>query len=173
LSKVLPFVPGVNIANDASIAFTGKDLTGYYKNENEIQAAKLSTFVTGMSAGIAGGVNQIIKAGNAELNSLKSVIELEEQTLTKGNFAGRGSSAKLPVSSVEPSNLKEQIALKEVLSNPYKGSPVPIKKGMTDIRWPQAEGWVKYYQTNNGTEIHYLWNKTLNLFDDFKIIKIK
>lgn len=44
---------------------------------------------------------------------------------------------------------------------------------MTDPRWPASEGWVKMQQivsTSKGDiNIHYLYNQTLNLFDDFKL----
>lgn len=44
---------------------------------------------------------------------------------------------------------------------------------MTDPRWPASEGWVKMQQivqTSKGTiNIHYLYNQTLNIFDDFKL----
>ncbi|EKD23375.1 MAG: extracellular protein, partial [uncultured bacterium] len=79
----------------------------------------------------------------------------------------------------------EQLAMKEVMSNPYpdpdptKGFTVLSEKGfkMTDPRWPAEEGWEKVSKEINTVrlggekikiEIHYLWNKTLNIYDDFK-----
>lgn len=67
-----------------------------------------------------------------------------------------------------PENLKEELALEQVLSDPSKGSVLNLKKGMTDPRWKQEDGWVKMTQNVNGVEIHYVWNKVLNVFDDFK-----
>jgi filamentous hemagglutinin len=40
---------------------------------------------------------------------------------------------------------------------------------MTDTRWHQDDGWVKMSQNVNGVEIHYVWNKILCVYDDFKI----
>lgn len=60
--------------------------------------------------------------------------------------------------------------MKEVLSNPNAGKPVPLKKGMTDPRWPSEEGWVKMSENVNGVEVHYLKNTKTGQFDDFKFI---
>lgn len=55
------------------------------------------------------------------------------------------------------------------MSNPLAGRQVPIK--MTDPRWPASEGWVKMQQIigENKTNVHYLYNKTTGMIDDFKI----
>ena len=61
------------------------------------------------------------------------------------------------------------------MSNP-KGQPIPLV--MKDSTWPAEEGWVKMQKNfkvyNRKTkkleqiEIHYVWNESLELFDDFK-----
>ncbi len=82
-----------------------------------------------------------------------------------GKPASRGSTAKR-----QPSNLTEQLALEQVKSNP-QGSPIPIT--MADSRWPASEGWVKMQQivpTSQGNiNIHYLYNESLKIYDDFKL----
>ncbi len=65
-----------------------------------------------------------------------------------------------------PANLREQLALEEVMANPQKGRVLPIR--MTDSRWPAAAGWVKMYQRINGIEIHYVFNKFTGATADFK-----
>ena len=81
------------------------------------------------------------------------------------SFVSRGSTAKR-----QPQDLIEQLALEQVKSNP-QGTQLPIT--MTDPRWPASEGWVKMQQvvqTSKGNiNIHYLYNQTLNIFDDFKL----
>jgi len=53
------------------------------------------------------------------------------------------------------------------------GNFANIKKGMTDSRWHQNDGWQKMTWNNGGVEIHYVgqWqNGVLKAVDDFKII---
>jgi hypothetical protein len=76
---------------------------------------------------------------------------------------GRGSTGR-----VEPQSLNEKLAMEEAMSNPSAGKPVPMKKGMTDPRWPGDDGWVKYSQNINGTEVHYVYNTKTGQVDDFK-----
>ena len=85
---------------------------------------------------------------------------------------GRGSTGR-----TEPKNLYEQLAMKEVMSDPLNGARNLEEEGliMTDLRWLAEEGWVKMarnIECPDGThiDIHYVYNKLLNLFDDFKFI---
>ena len=76
---------------------------------------------------------------------------------------GRGSTGRST-----PNNLKEQIAMEQAMSNPAAGAVVPLKKGMTDSRWPATDGWVKMRQNVNGVEVHYVKNTRTGEVDDFK-----
>lgn len=89
-----------------------------------------------------------------------------------GNFfkvpkmANKGSSGR-----TIPKNLDEQIAMKQVKSNPLSGAKeLPFTMG--DDRWPNSEGWVKMANNvslnNSNIDIHFVYNKKLNLVDDFK-----
>ena len=82
------------------------------------------------------------------------------------SFASRGSTGR-----TEPLNLREQLAMAQVKSNPYSGVQL-TKITMRDPRWPAAEGWVKMQQivpTSQGNvTIHYVYNQSLKIFDDFK-----
>lgn len=76
---------------------------------------------------------------------------------------GRGSTGR-----TDPKNLKEKLAMEDAMSNPDRGKIVPLKKGMTDPRWPGDEGWVKMSQHINGVEVHYVRNANTGMIDDFK-----
>jgi filamentous hemagglutinin len=58
--------------------------------------------------------------------------------------------------------------MEEVMPNPAAGQPVPLRKGMTDARWPASDGWVKMRQNVNGVEVHYVRNIRSRVVDDFK-----
>lgn len=77
----------------------------------------------------------------------------------------RGSTGR-----TQPVNLREQLAMEQVKSNPSAGHRLDI--AMNDPRWPASEGWVKMQQivpTSQGNiNIHYVYNQTLKIFDDFK-----
>ncbi len=78
----------------------------------------------------------------------------------------RGSTGR-----TEPANLREKLAMEQVKSNPSAGTPL-TKITLNDPRWPSSEGWVKMQQivpTSQGNiNIHYVYNQTLKIFDDFK-----
>lgn len=76
---------------------------------------------------------------------------------------GRGSTGR-----TTPANLNEQLAMTQAMSNPAAGSPIPLRRGMTDPRWPASAGWVKMSQNVNGVEIHYVRNMATGKVDDFK-----
>lgn len=147
--------------------------------------------VTAVAAGVAvgSGLTLGVMAMNAAATS-SSVKEFNDQgnwgtvgaTVVGGVVGGgsayistKGSSASNTQSrgstaTKQPSNLREQLALEQVKSNP-QGMQIPIK--MTDPRWPASEGWVKMQQivpTSQGNiNIHYVYNQTIKIFDDFKI----
>jgi RHS repeat-associated protein len=68
----------------------------------------------------------------------------------------------------EPTNLKEKLAMEQARSNPAAGTEIPLKKGMTDPRWPASKGWVKMRQNVNGVEVHYLRNRRTGEVADWK-----
>jgi RHS repeat-associated protein len=74
---------------------------------------------------------------------------------------GRGSTGR-----TDPKNLNEQLAIKQAISNPNAGKPLPLK--MSDPRWPASEGWIKKAQNINGVEVHYIQNTRTGQIDDFK-----
>lgn len=49
----------------------------------------------------------------------------------------------------------------------YRGAK-QLRIPMTDKRWPGELGWVKMAKNVNGVEIHYVYNKNTQQFDDFK-----
>nr|WP_309137891.1 hypothetical protein [Paenibacillus sp. SC116] len=64
--------------------------------------------------------------------------------------------------------INEQLAMKQVLSNPLEGAEQLTKVTMTDKRWLEKDGWVKMSNNVNGTEIHFVYNTKTGEFDDFK-----
>ncbi len=78
----------------------------------------------------------------------------------------RGSTGR-----TEPNDLTEQLAMEQVKSNPLAGTPL-TKITLNDPRWPSSEGWVKMQQivptSERNINIHYVYNQTLKIFDDFK-----
>ena len=68
---------------------------------------------------------------------------------------------------VAASNLREQLAMQEVVSHPSAGT-VLTGVSMTDPRWLASAGWVKMAQNVNGVEIHYVYNTVSGAVDDFK-----
>ncbi len=66
----------------------------------------------------------------------------------------------------EPQNLKEKLAIEEVISAPQNG--IVLRIAMTDRRWPASEGWVKMARNVNGVEIHYIYNTKTGQYADFK-----
>ena len=64
-------------------------------------------------------------------------------------------------------NLKEQLAMQQVKSNPLSGAKT-ISTNLNDARWSSSNGWVKMANNVNGVEIHFNYNETLNIFADFK-----
>ena len=89
------------------------------------------------------------------------------KTISTPTYTSRGSTGR-----TQPANLREQLAMEQVMSNPSAGTPLKFK--MKDSRWPASEGWVKMQQTvrtsQGNIEIHYVYNPNLNIFDDFKFV---
>ena len=85
------------------------------------------------------------------------------------SIAGKGHSH----GRIEANNLNDQLAMKEVLSNPLKDAKQLTNITMNDPRWLAEDGWVKMEwrkRLSDGSEIviHYVFNTITGLFDDFK-----
>lgn len=83
----------------------------------------------------------------------------------KGVQQGIGSTGR-----TIPNTLDEQLAMKQVLSNPLEGA-----KDLSDYikmsdkgRWEAKDGWIKMSNNVNGIEIHFNYNTVTGKFDDFK-----
>ena len=117
---------------------------------------------------ISGDVNGLAHAFGQRAGMATEVLVIagvSKGVKSASNSQSRGSTAKK-----QPSNLREQLALEQVKSNP-QGKKLPVK--MNDPRWPASKGWVKMQQivpTSQGNiNIHYVFNQILKIFDDFKI----
>ncbi|ANB59435.1 hypothetical protein [Anoxybacteroides amylolyticum] len=146
-------IAAVGATHGATLTATG--------GSNFVQSAKELYQRMSRSEGVSGKVvkraDETEKFAKGMGNALKNVDDVLVKPL------GRGSTGR-----TTPKNLNEQLAMKQVMSNPNAGKPVPMRKGMTDPRWPAEEGWVKMAQNVNGHEIHYLKNTKTGQFDDFK-----
>lgn len=59
----------------------------------------------------------------------------------------------------------------EARSNPHLARVIGLKKGMTDPRWPQHEGWQKVTYYRHDVQIHFVRNDLTNEIDDFKFVE--
>ena len=118
----------------------------------------------------------VVVAGGVAVGSAEVAVGAAVLSAAAGNFgddlnklmdankvAGKGNSK----GGHQPSNLKEQLAVEEAMSNPAAGREL---KGLNnDPRWPKSEGWIKMAQNINGVEVHYEYNPKTGLIDDIKI----
>jgi uncharacterized Zn-binding protein involved in type VI secretion len=109
-------------------------------------------------------LSHIKKYKDTAFKKLSNIIQKRDKKailITNGRHS-RGSTGRL-----QPKNLKEQTAMREVMSSPEKGEPIPRMK-MSDPRWPASDGWVKMSKRVNDIEIHYVRNARTGIVDDFK-----
>ena len=96
----------------------------------------------------------------------------EDKTKGEGNAdnevpAGQAGLGQSKGGRHVPENLKEELGMEEVISNPENGMELEGKN--TDKRWPADKGWEKWVQNVNGIEIHYEYNPLTGEVDDVKI----
>jgi hypothetical protein len=115
-----------------------------------------------------GGGDQFIVDGE-ELDAQAEAAAGEETASQAGGQTGvqksNGESAG-STGRTEPVDLKEQLAMEQVKSDPSDGSA--LSTNMTDARWPASRGWIKIAQNVNGVEIHWVRNTITGAVDDFK-----
>ena len=184
-STVLPALAGeLSGWNNARRVWTGKDpITGKKANRwlagGELVIDLLTSIVPVAKAGKIAKVakaaeavddaSDVAKAAKA-VDKVDDVSDITKAGMGVGNpvpILGKGSTGRVVANTLE-----EQLAMKEVMSNPLANAfEVPIN--MTDSRWLGTEGWVKMQRVvtlSNGTKIniHYVYNKITGVFDDFK-----
>lgn len=140
-----------------------------------------SATVYGMAVATAASTSRSVKEFNSKGNWGTVAVTAGGAVLGGGSayVSTKGSSTSpktnQPISRgstgrTQPVNLREQLAMEQVKSNPSAGHRLDI--AMNDPRWPASEGWVKMQQivhTSRGNiNIHYVYNQTLKIFDDFK-----
>lgn len=129
-------------------------------NKVPLNSVAKSEAVVETAATSSADASKLIPSSNAPpLRALKNLKPL-----------GRGSTGR-----AIPESLAEQLALQEIMSNPALGKPIGIKKGMTDPRWLQEDGWIKMgWQSENlpkSTQVHYVARcieDVIVAIDDFK-----
>ena len=106
----------------------------------------------------------VATAGSAVIGaSITGLLNVTNKSIfTTNNIQSSRSTGR-----TEPNNLKEQLAMQEVRSNPlYNATQLNIS--LNDPRWPASDGWVKMARNVNNIEIHFVFNIKYNIFDDFK-----
>ncbi|HDR4453796.1 MULTISPECIES: N-acetylmuramoyl-L-alanine amidase family protein [Bacillus] len=129
---------------------------------------KPSDYAIGVASVLTGGTVKTVKTIGKVVGTVED-IEKKAKNLEKAakntkhevKILGRGSTGRTTANSLE-----EQLAMKEVKSNPQ--GIVLTRIPMTDPRWPKEDGWVKMAHNVNGVEIHYVKNTRTGEFDDFK-----
>lgn len=136
-------------------------------------AASAAAIATRGNSGLSGGGGNresSFGGGQDEKNRIKN--EFNKASKYQRQPLGRGSTANKNDGTSLPRNIREQEAIKQVLSNPRTGETIPIT--MNDSRWPHSEGWVKMTQTVAGIGepiiVHYVRNTRTEEVDDFKIV---
>ncbi|HEM6273443.1 TPA: hypothetical protein U2C72_000145 [Streptococcus suis] len=138
-----------------------------------------------LSLDLASNLLPFLKAGKITqvgkiLDATDDVVDTFDHVSDVGDITKAGAGVGNPVTilgkgstgRVVANTLEEQLAMKEVMSNPLANAfEVPIT--MTDTRWLGTEGWVKMQRVvtlSDGTKIniHYVYNKMTGAFDDFK-----
>jgi RHS repeat-associated protein len=82
--------------------------------------------------------------------------------------AGLAEGAVGSTGRSEATNLTEQLAMKEAVSDPLAGTVTSVE--MADTRWLASKGWVKMAQNINGVEVHYVYNMRTGAAADFKYV---
>ncbi|MDH2892678.1 pre-toxin TG domain-containing protein [Bacillus cytotoxicus] len=158
ISFMLDITPGVGAIKEGTQMIMGKNpLTKEQYGPDD--------YAWGTLAVVSGGTSKVVgrvfgKVGDLEKKA-NNLEKAAKNIKYEVKILGRGSTGRTTAKSLE-----EQLAMKEVKSNPL-GKPIP-KIVMTDPRWPHEEGWVKMAQNVNGVEIHYVKNTKTGEFDDFK-----
>ncbi|PFZ93905.1 S-layer homology domain-containing protein [Bacillus wiedmannii] len=162
--------------NDGDLSFvlditpiigTGKEIGQLIKGEDLVTGQKYGPedYAWGTLAVVSGGTTRVVgkvvgKIGDLEKKG-KALEAAAKNTKHEVKILGRGSTGRTTANTLE-----EQLAMKEVKSNPQ--GIVLTRIPMTDPRWPKEDGWVKMAHNVNDVEIHYVKNTRTGEFDDFK-----
>jgi len=108
--------------------------------------------------------------------SKKAVKETAEKVVKK---KGLGNPVKIEglgkTGRTIPKNINEQMAMHQIQASPLTNATKLTKVVMNDSRWLAKDGWVKMqnivtHSDGSKTTIHFVYNESKNLFDDFKFI---
>jgi filamentous hemagglutinin len=128
-----------------------------YDGQNVLGSPEGAQLVSEIGIGAAPGIAGAVSGSGGK------VLEGSGGAGANNTPLGLGSTGRTVANS-----LNEQLAMKEVMSDPAAGTVVQMRSGMADSRWSSSEGWVKMTQIVNGIEIHYVRNKNTGAVDDFK-----
>ena len=144
-------------------------------HEQALRSAGINGTLDGITIGGAKFIGNVVTKNwvktkqGIKPNSI-AIKEINDDTLEliKTKSAGFGSTGRQI-----PSNVEEQIAMKDLLKNPFKefeGKELRQLFQIDDIRWKNWHKWQAIYRTKNGKiiTIHFNYDAKNNLFDDFK-----
>ncbi|MFS0852975.1 RHS repeat-associated core domain-containing protein [Microbacterium sp. 179-I 3D4 NHS] len=131
--------------------------------ENRTPLGALMATATGAAGGVLGVFASRAIAFAIGTKSVPLVVASPPRPTVPPVPLGRGSTGR-----TVPTNLREDLAMREVMSAPGGRHLANIK--LNDPRWPGSEGWVKMQQIVNGVNIHYVRNTATGAVDDFKFV---
>ncbi len=117
------------------------------------------------------------KTYNLEVADFHTYYVSESKILTHNKCANPKMANRGSTGRTESENLVEQLAMEQVKSDPLNGAKVLKNITLEDKRWLSSDGWVKMQSVirsgSHQTTIHFVYNQSLNLVDDFKFVAFK
>ena len=172
-SPLKPLATGLGVATTGAIEDYIYCIANGETHEQALKSAAINGPIEGLTVGGCKWLGNAVKANR--LANMKNVIKEPRGIGNPVKTADIGASN----GRHEAANLFEQMAMHEVKSDPLKnavdlskiGKPIILRDG----RWLASDGWVKMQsivigENGNKVTIHFVYNKSLGLFDDFKFV---
>ena len=171
IKTLFPKAPGTTLATivqeESGTAKIGQTIQKGVKGATTGAQVATTAQTIGKAGNAAIKAEQVAQEGSTISGSTKIG---ETGTIVEGQLTplGRGCTGRS-----EPSNLHEQLAMREIMSDPSQGTKIGIT--MTDPRWLEKDGWYKmaWYSKELDKDIHYVVQKidgVIVAIDDFKFI---
>ena len=138
--------------------------------ETTVKTAVDVSTVVGAGGALKEGVKKGVTEITKEVISEETGIPTDLGDLKKlKNIKNLNPKKLISTGRTKPRNLKEKLAMEEVMSNPRGVTPPRMSK-MSDTKnnLLAEDGWVKKTQNVNGVEIHYVENVNTGEVLDFK-----
>ena len=125
----------------------------------------------GLAGGIGYGVYNLANGTEATVSGYATSMATSAAAAGIGYALANGKityKSQGSTGRTTANNLKEQLSMKQVVSNPLSGAKRLTNMTMSDKRWLASAGWAKYENIVNGVKIHFNYNSLIGIFDDFK-----